>query len=293
MLSVVTDIADEVLPVSDLEPPARPGLPRALGVGVALLLVAAIVSAVLLRGGDDRTPAERFAAVPAAVAEDPFAFEMSIGGSVAGLPQPIDLSMTGAVDPTTKRMRAEMDMSALLPAGAGIPAKISMVGEGQIVYLLTPAAPGTAPTWMKVDGSALTQGATGGLPTGTNPLDSFAQLKAVDAEIEEVGEEDVRGTTTTHYRTRIDMQKVVDAMSADKRPASADQMIAIGEVPVEVWLDDQDRPRRQRMEITLPDGAGTMTITIEAFDFGKPVKIELPPADQVVDGSGVLGQPPS
>jgi hypothetical protein len=36
-----------------------------------------------------------------------------------------------------------------------------------------------------------------------------------------------------------------------------------------------------------------MTITIEAFDFGKPVKIELPPADQVVDGSGVLGQPPS
>jgi hypothetical protein len=294
MLSVVMlSSADDQLPVSDLDPPAGSGVPRALGVGVVLLLVAAIVSAVLLRGGDDRTPAERFAAISDAVSEEPFAFEMSIGGTVSGVPQRVDLSLTGAVDPATKRMKAEMDLSSLLPAGAAMPSTISLVGEGTVAYVLTPAVGGTPPRWMKIDGAALTQGALGGLPSGTNPLDSFEQLKAVDAEIEEVGEEEVRGTKTTHFRTRLDLQKVVDAMPAESRPASAAQMAAIGEVPVDVWLDDQDRPRRQRMDITLPEGAGTMIITIEAFDFGKPVTIELPPADQVVDGSALLGQPPS
>ena len=293
MLSGMTVPVDEVLPVSDLEPPRPSAAPRTLGIVVAVLLVAAIASALLVRGGDARSPEERFAAVPAAVAKEPFSFEMTMGGTIPGALDDFEITMTGAADPATGRTKAEMDMSAIIPAGMGIPSKISMVSEGAVAYVLMPPAAGAAPQWTKVDATQLTQGAAGGgLPSSTNPLDSFDQLRSVGSEIEEVGEEEVRGTKTTHYRATIDMQKVVDAMPPGQRPATVGPLAAMGAVPVDVWLDDDDRPRRQRMRIPLPGGAGEMTITIEAFDFGKPVDIELPPADQIVDGSGLLGQPP-
>lgn len=298
MLSDMTFPAEDVLPVSDLEPPARSAVPRALGLAIVVLLLAAVVSAVFVRD-DERSAADRFAAIPAAVAEQPFAFEMTFGSStMPGADKPIELTMSGAADPATKRTRAEMDMSAVIPEGMGLPAKISFVSEGQVAYLLVPAAPGSAPRWQKVDGGALTQGAAGGLPSGTNPLDSFEQLRAVDAPIEDLGEEEVRGTKTTHYRTRLDMQKVIEAMPAERRPAVGSSQAALfasmPDVPVEVWLDDQDRPRRQRMTFSVPADAASarpameMTLVIEAFDFGKPVVIELPPADQI-DDSGLFG----
>ena len=293
--------AEDVLPVSDLEPPRPSAAPRVLGIAVVVLLLAAIVSAVFLRD-TERSPAERFAAIHEAVGEEPFAFELTIGGS---LPVPgaesFEITMVGAVDPATGRTKGEMDMSAIIPAGAGLPSTISIVSEGEVAYLLVATTPGAAPRWQKVDGSVLSQGPTGGLPSSTNPLESFEQLRSVDAEIENLGEEEVRGTKTTHFRTRLDMQKVLASMPEDRRPApgspQAELFASMGEVPVDVWLDDQDRPRRQRMAFSIPADAATsrpameMTLEIEAFDFGKPVVIELPPADQI-DDSGFFNQTP-
>ena len=294
---VMTLSAEEALPVSDLEPPSASPVPRVLGVVVAVLLVAAIVSAVLV-GNTEVTAAERFAAIPGAVAEEPFAFEMTMGS----LPIPgegdAEITMQGAADPAKRRMKAEMDLSAVLPDGMGFPPKISMVADGDVAYLLVPTSPGAPPRWQKVDNTALTKGATGGLPSSTNPLDSFEQLRSVDAEIEELGEEEVRGTKTTRFRTRISMQKVLEAMPAERRPPAGSPEAALfatmPDVPVEVWLDDEDRPRRQRMTFSIPaDPTGArpameMSMQIEAFDFGKAVTIDLPPADQI-DDSGLFG----
>lgn len=281
------------LPVSELDPPDRSSVPRVLGVVIAITLLAGLVSAVLVGNGADRSPAERFAAVAAAVSEDPFAFEISVEAQMpAPTASPIEFSITGAADPATTRTRAVMDMAGLVPAGAGAdaPTTISFVSEGTTVYVQR----GGVGRWTKVDGRALAQGVTSGMPSSTNPLDSFEQLRAVDSPIEEVGEEDVRGTWTTHYRTRLDMAKVLAAMPDEQRAASA-ALAEMADVPVDVWLDDEDRPRRQRMLFTVPGGAGTVTMTIEAFDFGTPVDIELPPADQVDDGTGtgVLVPPPN
>ena len=279
------------LPVSELDPPDRSSVPRVLGVVIAITLLAGLVSAVLVGNAADRSPAERFAAVPGAVSEEPFAFEISFEAqTTAPSASPIEFSMSGAADPAIERTRAVMDMADLLPAGAdaGVPATISFVSEGTTVYVQR----GGVGRWTKVDGSALAQGVGPGMPSSTNPLDSFEQLRAVDSPIEEVGEEDVRGTSTIHYRTRLDMAKVLAAMPEEQRVASA-ALAEMADVPVDVWLDDDDRPRRQRMVFPLPGGAGTVTMTIEAFDFGTPVDIELPPADQVDEGTGVLVPPPN
>lgn len=291
------------VPVSELDPPATSPLPRVLGALIVVLLVAGTTSAVFVRDGE-RSAEDRFAAISAAIAEEPFAFEMTMAtAAVPGGSEGVELTMTGAADPSAKRTRAEMDMSAVLPEGMGLPAKISIISDGLIAYVLVPRAPDAPPRWQRIDGGSLAQGATGGLPSSTNPLDSFEQLRAVDAGIEEVGSEAIRGVETTHFRTRIDMQKVLEAMPADRRPApgtpTAQVFASMPPVPVDVWLDDRDRPRRQRMVFSLPADVATsrpaleMTLLIETFDFGTPVTIELPPADQVDDGAGVFGPPPS
>src|SRR5688500_16162235 len=145
MLSGMTDPGDEVLPVSDLEPPARSATPRILGIVVVVLLVAALATAVLLRDGG-RSPAERFAAIPAAIAEEPFAFEMTIGGplpvAVGGAAKDLEITMTGAADPESRRTRAEMDMSAIIPAGTGMPATLSLITEGSVAYVQIPTPDG-------------------------------------------------------------------------------------------------------------------------------------------------------
>ena len=297
----MTDSGDEVLPVSDLEPPARSATPRILAVVVVVLLVAAVVTAVLLRDGE-RSPAERFAAIPAAVSEEPFAFEMTMGGpfplAAGSAPRDLEITMSGAADPASRRTRAELDMSSVIPAGLGMPATLTMVTDDQVAYVQLPTPGGTAGRWQKVDASALTSGATGGLPSSTNPLDSFEQLRSVDADIEDLGEEEVRGTRTTHFRTRLDMEKVLATLPAERRPKPGSQeaelFSSMADVPVDVWLDDEDRPRRQRMTFSIPADAASgraaldLTMQIETFDFGKAVTIDLPPADQV-DDNGFFG----
>ena len=293
----MTTFADETLPVSDLEPPRDETTRRGLAVSIALLLVVAAVAAFVVRGGEP-SPEERFAAIASAVEDEPFAFAITVGGVMPGLPQDISLSMVGAVDPATKRVRAEMDLSAIIPEGAGIPPKISFVSEDGVAYVSMPVPAGSPPQWTKIDASALAQ-AGGGLPSGTNPLDSFRQLQAVEGEIEDLGEEDVRGTSTTHYRAQLDVAKLLAEVPAAQREVAETMLGTMDTITADVWLDDDDRPRRQRMSFDVPAAAtggqsgGSLSITIEAFDFGKAVTIELPPAEQVVEGSGLFGQPPS
>jgi hypothetical protein len=117
-----------------------------------------------------------------------------------------------------------------------------------------------------IDEAALTT------PVGENPLDTFARLGKITGPIERVGEERVRGVPTVHFRTTVDASRgMADAES-------------LRNLLVDVWLDDDDRPLRHRQTMTLDDPGGTTVVsTMESFDHGKAVAIELPPADQVGD----------
>jgi len=69
-------------------------------------------------------------------------------------------------------------------------------------------------------------------------------------------------------------------------------------IPVDVWIDDQGRPRRVSQSLDLgqilgTDAARTLigaagltgneSFTVDLFDYGKDVKVEAPPADKVVE----------
>ena len=79
--------------------------------------------------------------------------------------------------------------------------------------------------------------------------------------------------------------------------AALEQLGDLGdaEIPVDVWIDGDDLPRRMRMDmggaVRGPRRARTasMTMTMEFFDYGEPVDIEVPSADEVTPFTEVMG----
>jgi pyruvate-formate lyase-activating enzyme len=103
-------------------------------------------------------------------------------------------------------------------------------------------------------------------------------LRNATSETERIGEEDVRGEGTVHYRLTVECDGA--------------NLECEGSAPVDVWIADDGIVRR----IALEDDEGN--VTFEFFDFGADVVIEPPSADEVVDedalssgSSGVTLQP--
>jgi hypothetical protein len=277
-------VNDDVLPIAELDRAATPktGIDRALPflwTAVAVLLMTAI-AAVVFGLADDETPAERVAAASGAAQSEDFAYEATVAGGV--LPTP--LTLTGTVDGDTHRLRGSLDMGALTGGAGGAGGfRLELVQDGTVQYYKLPATllpAGTKP-WFRYDLATLGVPATArtGAGSTTNPLDALRQLDAVVGDVERVGDEEVRGTDTVHFHF------VVDSMKANPEAAKlipAELAERLKRVPVDLWLDGKDRPRRIRQTVdTGPSAGGTVTTTVEAFDFGKEVVIDLPPADQV------------
>ena len=125
------------------------------------------------------------------------------------------------------------------------------------------------------------------------------QLKAAGGDIEKVGEEDVRGVATTHYKATIDFERYPELVPADERAAARASMRQLIKLtgartaPVEVWVDDDDLVRRleQTTKLTIP-GAGPMSMVqqLELYDFGTKVDIDVPDPAEVADMTDLAGQ---
>jgi hypothetical protein len=104
-------------------------------------------------------------------------------------------------------------------------------------------------------------------PGGTRPDRLLKDLVKLSTKVDNLGSEEIRGVSTTHYRAHLDKTKPVLGILRDEPGI------------VEAWIDDQGLPRR----IRVPDGGENETAAvIDLFDFGVPVDIEAPPANQIV-----------
>ena len=63
-------------------------------------------------------------------------------------------------------------------------------------------------------------------------------------------------------------------------------------LPADLWVDHAGRMRKMRYRVDLPSAGGdtatqtdhdTMSVAMELYEFGVPVRVEPPPPDQVVD----------
>ena len=58
-------------------------------------------------------------------------------------------------------------------------------------------------------------------------------------------------------------------------------------LPVDVWVDAQDRP--VRFAATFETGPVAAKVRLDLFDYGADVRVTAPPADEITSLGGLLG----
>lgn len=211
-----------------------------------------------------------------------------------------DMLATGGFD--GDRMTMEMDFGAMFQqlaesAGESLPPgfeePMQMVVDGDTFYMRMPMLDMITGTsgWLSGRPEDLGQSgdALGLSGTSTSPTAMLETLRGVSDDVEEVGTEEVRGVETTHYRATIDLdvvlQQVPDAQRAEVE-AALEQLSAAGSgtMPVEVWVDGDGLARRMVVALEQIPGmgaSGSMRMTMEMFDYGEPVDVQIPDPSEV------------
>jgi hypothetical protein len=123
----------------------------------------------------------------------------------------------------------------------------------------------------------------------------FSQLKAVSGDVEKVGSDEVRGVETTHYRAEVDLLKIPESLPPERREAArksmerAREQFGLENYPMEVWIGEDDLVRRIRLEPSMEILGQEISfdMTMEFYDYGTPVSVQVPAADQVQDMTDV------
>jgi len=228
----------------------------------------------------------------------------------------VSLSVTDGSNVTTVQGSVDLpaetaDLTADLPMGYGT---VEVRAIGSVAYVKLPSkfqslVGGKA--WVQadlptVDGLAGQQLGLPALGAGLDMTGMLDWLRGVSSDVTEVGPDTINGVSTTHYRATVDLAK-----AAANAPAAAQSRVqqaaqALGQtLPVDVWVDGQGRLRQLTTSIDTgtgqapsdlaASGTGPIVATVDLWNFGVPVTVTAPPADQVSTLpsagalSGVLG----
>jgi hypothetical protein len=100
-------------------------------------------------------------------------------------------------------------------------------------------------------------------PDGPNPDQILGMLMKASKRVETVGNEEIRGISTRHYRAHLDKEKLGETWLRE-------------EIVIEAWIDEEDLVRRLRVPYA------EETTVFDFFDFGLKVDVEAPPADEIL-----------
>jgi hypothetical protein len=137
----------------------------------------------------------------------------------------------------------------------------------------------------------------------SDPASVLSGLERISNDVKDVGTEMVRGVETTHYHATLDLKKSISRIDSGELPPGlrdkADALLGNAPaIPVDVFVDSDGRVRRIATTVDLgsvaagvsgvsgASGLGdlpTMHVTVDFYDFGAPVNVVAPPADQIVE----------
>ncbi len=179
-----------------------------------------------------------------------------------------------------------MDMST----GQG---SVSMVFLDKVLYMKLPQELVAGKPWLRIDPDSRSELAKslGGL---NEQLSKNADPRSALKEFEDSGEitakkdETVDGKKVKHYTITVNVQLMADNQSDPAARKAMQQAIDAGmkDFPVDVWVDGSGLPMRFALSTPTPDGTGGMTavkMQVDYSDWGKPVDITAPPADQTAE----------
>lgn len=237
---------------------------------LAVVLVAALVAALTLQAPAPAADTLRLvgAASQAAAEAGSYRMEMDVSVKASGLA--VDVS--GRFD---------------LAADGSARGEMELPGSGTIRMLVTDGH-----GWFELpEGSPMRAGGkrwvgfpvpAGAAEVTQDPLD-FLQLLSGAGEVLDLGADEVRGVDTRHYRAELDPDALA-ALVESSQPGlvGAEQLRQLGGAGrLELWLDEDDLPRRLRA--VFEADRMTMTMSFELFEYGVDVDVTPPPAAEVLE----------
>ena len=201
------------------------------------------------------------------------------------------LPITGSLTIDGRNGSITLDMTAIL-ASIGILDTIVVDG---VTFIALPALLGAAfldvedlpkklqsKRWVRVDAEDLEEAGLQSV-SASDPSAQFVVLRTM-SDVQDLGIEDVRGEPATHIQGILRLKRALkDATKADREKLEASfEPFEEGPVPVDVWLDGQNRLRRFSMQVHAPDSSSDIVVSVDYFEFGVPVTVAAPPAAEVI-----------
>lgn len=182
----------------------------------------------------------------------------------------------------------QMTMS-IPPAG-----QMDMRLVNDVLYLKLPQELTAGKPWIRVDpngndpisrtlGASLRQLKQNGDPSQI--LEQFSGAGMITGK----ADEQLNGKATKRYSLTIDVKKVAASQTDPDLKQMIDQALQTGvdTFPMQVWLDQENLPLRTTVDVPFKNPntqqAENVKISIDYSDWGKPVEISAPPAEQVGD----------
>jgi hypothetical protein len=145
--------------------------------------------------------------------------------------------------------------------------------------------------WYSINAADSGMGGAGSLFANgfVDPSQQFALLKDAATDVTEIGTEQVNGESTTHYKATLDVAKAAAEEGANSSQIQQLEKAGISTLPVDVWVDGAGRVARLSLAYNGKTGGegllagGKLSVTVDYTDYGKPVDVQIPPANQVKD----------
>jgi hypothetical protein len=169
--------------------------------------------------------------------------------------------------------------------------------DGTTMWMRMPVAgsgelPGVTKEWLAMPASGLQPNAQLGFGSVDSAAGFLEAFRGIGGEVEEIGPDVVNGVEVTHYRAVFSLRDAIAAVPEDQRKRAEEaleqfEQLGASEMPTDVWLSDDGLPIRTVMRFDMGDSASfpfegfSMEMTYELSDFGVPVEVVPPPADQV------------
>jgi hypothetical protein len=266
--------------------------PLLAGLGVAVLAAVAVAIAAAGGGGGGGTSPQSAALTQAAYVTGRapgMRFAMMVTASVGE--HHFGFESQGSID----EQRAEGVLSMSI-AGQ----QVKEIIKNPYVYVQLPSS-ATALTggkpWARANVASYSQSM--GMP---NPFDDNGTptqtLQMLDAsgEVSKLGGESVDGVATTHYHAVVSFSRYAAQAPGAQRAAIVaegkliSRLTGSSSLPLDVWVDAQDRVRRLNISMNVCTPAGTLTETIDMrlYDFAPQPVVTVPPESEVSDVSSSL-----
>lgn len=275
---------------------------------VSVLLLTALLTGC--GGATEETAAPAAPSAPAADAPLPRYATLAELGAATAAQQKIDktakIALNGGLSGQTQsaltgegalrydEAGAAMQITQRIQAGGGTPQELELVVLPDTAFIRPPlsSSAGMPPgkTWLRIRPTATDPASVQfnqmiqAIRDNADPTKSFAQFG--DAiTIVDAAEEQLDGQRTMRYKLRVDLVRAADRQPDPALKQNLQQSVQTGLTTLEytLWVDAQNRLSRVLVDQPLPQNQGTFTLDARYRDWGQPVQIDPPPADQVLE----------